>query len=91
VGQGILPYRALNRQVFFFFPSRRFGSIPIIDTGFPRIGIVLRGEGTVYFDNGELPVKQGDELFFPFHIPGRGVIGQYFNDLLLSEGSPKLI
>jgi mannose-6-phosphate isomerase len=80
-------------QTSYFSFSRAdvSGSIPIIDTGFPRIGIVLRGEGTVYFDNGELPVKQGDELFFPFHIPGAVLSGNISMIFCYPEGSPKLI
>jgi mannose-6-phosphate isomerase class I len=67
------------------------GSVPIIDTGFPRVGIVLRGEGEIRYDKGRLPIKQGDELFLPYNIPGGVLSGDVSAVFCHPEGSPGLI
>jgi mannose-6-phosphate isomerase len=50
-------------------------SAPLRDTGFPQVGIVLEGEGSLRWDGGELPVRRGDELFLPYRIPGAAFSG----------------
>lgn len=62
------------------------GRTGIRDTGFPQVGIVLKGEGTISFEGGVLPVRQGDELFLPFSIPGAAVEGDLSLVLCHPEG-----
>jgi mannose-6-phosphate isomerase len=45
-------------------------SVPLRDTGFPQVGIVLEGEGRLRWEGGGLPLRRGDEFFFPYRIPG---------------------
>jgi mannose-6-phosphate isomerase len=47
---------------------------PLRDTGFPQVGIVLEGEGSLHWHpasggSAELPLRRGDEIFFPYSIP----------------------
>ena len=39
-------------------------------TGFPQIGIVLEGQGTLTFEGGSLPLQTGDEFFLPYNVSG---------------------
>jgi mannose-6-phosphate isomerase len=50
--------------------SLRDTSVSLRDTGFPQVGIVLEGEGSLRWEGGELPLRRGDELFLPYRIPG---------------------
>jgi mannose-6-phosphate isomerase len=43
---------------------------PSRDTGFPQVGIVPEGEGSLRWEGDELPLRRGDELFLPYRIPG---------------------
>jgi mannose-6-phosphate isomerase len=45
-------------------------SVSLRDTGFPQVGIVLEGEGSLRWEGGELPLRRGDEMFLPYRIPG---------------------
>jgi mannose-6-phosphate isomerase len=45
-------------------------SAPLRDTGFPQVGIVLEGEGSLRWEGGEYPLRRGDEFFLPCRIPG---------------------
>ncbi|MDR3138230.1 MAG: hypothetical protein LBT95_00990 [Treponema sp.] len=63
------------------------GTTDIRCTGFPQIGIVLEGSGTILFDGGTMPVKRGDEIFFPWHIPGAQVQGEFSLVLCHPEGA----
>jgi mannose-6-phosphate isomerase len=50
-------------------------SVPLRDTGFPQVGMVLEGEGTIRWEGGELPLKRGDEFFLPYRSPGAAFAG----------------
>ncbi|MDR0858840.1 MAG: hypothetical protein LBN97_07410 [Oscillospiraceae bacterium] len=67
------------------------GSVPLIDAGVPRVGIVLSGEGVITFDGGELPIKKGDELFLPYNIPGAAVTGDLSLILCYPEGTSNFL
>jgi mannose-6-phosphate isomerase len=43
---------------------------PLRDTGFPQVGIVLEGEGSLRWEGGEIPLRRGDEVFLPYRIDG---------------------
>jgi mannose-6-phosphate isomerase len=45
-------------------------SVSLRDTGFPQVGIVLEGEGSLRWEGGELSLRRGEELFLPYRIPG---------------------
>jgi mannose-6-phosphate isomerase len=62
-------------------------SAPISDTGFPQVAIVLRGDGKLFFDGGELSVSQGDEIFLPHNIPGIKARGKFSIVLCHPEGA----
>jgi mannose-6-phosphate isomerase len=51
------------------------GNINLRQTGFPQIAIVLKGEGAFLFRGGTLPIRRGDELFLPHHIPRAEIAG----------------
>jgi mannose-6-phosphate isomerase len=55
-------------------PGSAQGSVqcpaPLRDTGFPQVGIVLEGEGSLRWEGAELSLRRGDELFLPYLIPG---------------------
>lgn len=63
------------------------GETPIVNTGFPQVGIVLAGEGRILYEGGEMPVKRGDELFFPYDVPGAMVAGDVKIVLCHPEGA----
>jgi mannose-6-phosphate isomerase len=45
---------------------------PLRDTGFPQVGIVLEGQGSIRWTGGgagELILHRGDEIFLPYSIP----------------------
>jgi hypothetical protein len=67
------------------------GSVALIETGYPRVGIVLSGSGKITFDGGVLEIKKGDELFLPYNIPNAKVEGDLSLVLCYPEGSPNLI
>jgi mannose-6-phosphate isomerase len=62
------------------------GSAPIRGTGYPQVGIVLKGEGAITFEGGSLPVRSGDELFLPYNIPNVKVEGDISVVLCHPEG-----
>ena len=58
-----------HHTTFFSFTEMTVtGEAPVRDTGFPHVGIALQGGGKLVFEGGELPFKQGDEIFFPYNI-----------------------
>jgi mannose-6-phosphate isomerase class I len=67
-------YLISPRETSFFSYTRLDvrgpGSAPLRDTGFPQVGIVLEGEGSLTWEGGELPLRRGDELFLPYRIGG---------------------
>jgi mannose-6-phosphate isomerase len=62
------------------------GSVPIRNTAFPQVGIVLKGSGVITFESGSLNVRQGDELFFPYNIPQAAIEGDVSLVLCYPEG-----
>jgi mannose-6-phosphate isomerase len=49
---------------------------PLRDTGFPQVGIVLEGEGSIRWGGGgELALRRGDEIFLPYSIPNAEFVG----------------
>jgi mannose-6-phosphate isomerase len=63
------------------------GTADIRHTGFPQIGIVLEGSGTILFEEGAMPVKGGDEIFFPYRVPGARLQGELSLVLCHPEGA----
>ena len=63
------------------------GSTPLRNTGSPQVGIVLKGEGRINFDGGSMPVRQGDEIFFPYNLPGAAAEGELSLILCHPEGA----
>lgn len=62
------------------------GQAPIRHTGFPQVAIVLSGEGSLLFEGGQMPIRQADELFFPYDIPDFRVQGDVKLILCNPEG-----
>ena len=71
---------------FSFTEMTVTGEAEIRNTGFPQVGIVLKGSGTIAGDNGALTVKQGDEFFLPYQVPGAKVVGDMTVVLCHPEG-----
>jgi mannose-6-phosphate isomerase len=80
-------------QTSYFSFSRLDGSgtAVLLDTGFPRVAIVLSGQGTLFFEGGSLPIHRGDELFLPYRIPDARITGDFSVVLCHPEGSPNLV
>ncbi len=58
-----------DHTTFFSFTELTVnGTAPLRDTGFPQVGIVLKGEGKLTYEGGEMDIKQADEIFFPYDI-----------------------
>lgn len=51
------------------------GAMPLHDTGDVRIGIVIRGTGRICCESGNLDIKQGDEVFFPYRLDDAVISG----------------
>jgi mannose-6-phosphate isomerase len=62
------------------------GKAALRQTGFPQVGIALRGSGVIYYDGGSFPIKQGDEIFLPYNIPGAQIEGDVSIVLCHPEG-----
>ena len=62
------------------------GEAEILDTGFPRAAIVLKGGGKIIFNGGEMEINQGDEIFLPFDVPGARIDGNAVIILCHPEG-----
>ena len=62
------------------------GEADIFDTGFPKVAVVLEGDGKICFNGGEMPIKQGDEIFLPFNVPGAKAAGNVTLILCHPEG-----
>ena len=74
-------------EYFSFTELIVHGEAALIDTGFPKIGIVTAGRGEVAFDGGAMAVKRGDELFFPYDVPGARLLGDATVILCHPEGA----
>ena len=75
-------------KYFSFTELNINGKTEILDTGFPKVAIMLKGEGKISFDvgDGEMKVKQGDEIFFPYNVPGAKIEGDLTVILCHPEG-----
>lgn len=62
-------------------------SVEITPTGFPRVAIALRGQGKLAFSGGEMEVKQADEIFIPYSVPGLKAEGNLSLVLCHPEGA----
>jgi len=62
------------------------GGAELLDTGYPQVAIVLKGEGKLSFSDGEMKIGQGDEIFLPFNVPGARVEGNLTIVLCHPEG-----
>jgi len=47
---------------------------------------VLRGAGKICFGGGEMPIKQGDEIFLPYDVPEAKITGNVTIILCHPEG-----
>jgi mannose-6-phosphate isomerase len=54
---------------FSFTRTDLKGRVPLRQTGFPQVGIVMEGEGVIRYAGGELSLRKGEELFLPHSIP----------------------
>ncbi len=63
------------------------GETDLRNTGFPQVGIVLRGEGSIAYEGGAMNIKQGDEIFLPYDVPGAKVLGDVSIILCHPEGA----
>jgi mannose-6-phosphate isomerase len=62
---------------FFSFTQADIeGTADIIKTGFPQVGIVLKGKGEILYQGGKMAVSRGDEIFFPYDIPNAKAEGK---------------
>jgi len=52
------------------------GNTNVIETGFPRVVIVLEGSAQFIFEEGSLELRKGDEIFLPWHVPGLRLEGE---------------
>ena len=52
------------------------GTMPLFRTGDVQIGIITEGIGTINFEGGQLHVKKGEELFFPYDIKDCTITGK---------------
>jgi len=62
------------------------GAAEILDTGFPKVAVVLKGGGKICFGGGEMEIKQGDEIFLPFNVPEAKITGNATVILCHPEG-----
>ena len=65
------------------------GETEIVKTGYPQICIVMDGSGKLLWDGGEMEVKKGGEIFFPYDIPGFKASGNLHLVLCNPEGALK--
>ena len=77
-----------DQTAFFSFTELVInGEAPIVNTGFPQVGIVLSGGGTIEYEGGSMTVKQGEEVFFPYDVPGMTAKGAMTLILCHPEGA----
>ena len=77
-----------DQTSYFSFTELQVNSeTEILKTGFPQVAICTKGEGKLVWDNGEMPVKQGKEIFFPVDIPGLKAVGNLHLVLCNPEGA----
>jgi mannose-6-phosphate isomerase len=62
------------------------GSTDMLDTSFPKVAIAVKGEGKIVYNTGEMLIKQGDEIFFPYNVPNAKVEGNLTMVICHPEG-----
>ncbi|MCL2813680.1 MAG: class I mannose-6-phosphate isomerase [Oscillospiraceae bacterium] len=62
------------------------GAADILNTGFPKVAVVLKGDGKLCFGGGEMQINRGDEIFLPFNVPEAKVTGNAAIILCHPEG-----
>lgn len=73
---------------YFSFTELIVGSeAEIVKTGYPQICIVTGGEGKLVWDGGEMEIRKGGEIFFPYDIPGFKAVGNLHLVLCNPEGA----
>jgi len=60
---------------FSFCQADVSGRMPVRDTGYPQIAIVLKGKGAFCYEGGSMALQQADEIFLPFNIPAAAIEG----------------
>jgi len=60
---------------FSFSQADVRGHMPVRDTGYPQIAIVLKGTGKFFYEGGNMALRQADEIFLPFNIPAAAIEG----------------
>jgi mannose-6-phosphate isomerase len=78
-GEGGTEYRIIGPKQTAYFSCSRMdirGRAPVRHTGFPRIAMVISGNGIFHFDGGGLSLRQGDEIFLPHSIPAAELEGE---------------
>ena len=63
------------------------GCMPLRDTGYPQIALVLSGEGRFHHAGGSLSLSQAEELFLPYDIPEASIEGKLSVMLCHPEGA----
>lgn len=77
----------MDQTSFFSFTELNVhGETEIINTGYPKIGIVMEGEGVLKYKNGEMKIRKADELFFPYDVTELTVEGNLKMVLCNPEG-----
>ena len=60
-----------NETSYFSFTELKVkGAAELIRTGFPQVAIVTAGSGRLVFEGGEMAIRQADEIFIPYDVPG---------------------
>lgn len=62
------------------------GRVELIHTGYPQVAIVTGGSGKLLFEEGEMDIRQADELFLPYDVPSLSVEGDVRIVLCNPEG-----
>jgi mannose-6-phosphate isomerase len=63
------------------------GKADILNIGFPRVAVILNGEGTIVHREGKMPVRRGEEVFLPYDVPGACIEGNVSVVLCYPEGA----
>lgn len=63
------------------------GEAPLRNTGFIQVGIVIDGQGILAFDDGEMPLKKGDEFFIPYNVQNMQLIAPNGIQIMMAHPS----
>ncbi|MCL2057252.1 MAG: class I mannose-6-phosphate isomerase [Oscillospiraceae bacterium] len=64
-----------HTSFFSFTQADITGKTELRDTGFPQVAIILEGSGEIQHSAGVMQIKQADEIFLPYSIPGAEISG----------------